>query len=257
MSSEREELVKTATPCKMCAFSEYTDGVQSGCAAGRIDRFRELGEVAEVKESDDKTYSVVSRFCNYFRTEKWTEDKEKDEYLDIVKRESALTFGLVINCEDHTEEKIEKTINCIQNVNYDKNKITILLHVDKADNITTLVHQVNVLKKDFKRVYLVKNQQDIRQIKDYDIFTKCANRSHFTTMKIGGTFAPNLFYDINETVNTDLSKVVFMETEHTETIVSALVKRQYLNYLNYELMSSELKEHSKKSDMYIYYEEKT
>jgi len=58
-------------------------------------------------------------------------------------------------------------------------------------------------------------------------------------------------------VNTDLSKVVFMETEHTETIVSALVKRQYLNYLNYELMSSELKEHSKKSDMYIYYEEKT
>jgi len=255
MNSKQEEFLKSTTPCKDCAFSEYKDDVQTGCSAGRIEKFKELGQVLGTRTSDGKTYDVVSRFCNYFRTSKWHELNPENP-LEIVRDQSAITFGIAVNCENHNEEKIGKTISCLENIDYDPEKITIVLSVDDPKNITHLVHGVNVLKRKFHRVFLVKNNQDITQIKDFDVFSKCANRSYFTTLEVGGTFSPNLFSGINKLINEDLLKLVFIESSDTQTLSSEVVKRQYLNYRDYNLMMSEIKEQSKHSDMYAYYEEK-
>lgn len=251
MNSKQEEFIKSTTPCKDCAFSEYKDDIQTGCSAGRIEKFKELNQVLETRTSDGKTYDVVSRFCNYFRTSKWHEFNPEN-CLEIVRAESAITFGIAVNCENHDNEKIRKTISSFENIDYDPEKITVVLHVDDSKDINHLVHSVNVLKRKFHRVFLVKNNQEITQIKDFDVFSKCANRSYFTTLNVGGMVPPDLFSEINKLVNEDLLKLVFIESLDTQTLSSEVVKRQYLNYKDYNLMTSEIKEQSKQSDMYAY-----
>lgn len=255
MKSEQEELIKAQTPCKECCFCEYENSTQVGCVASRLVTFEELGQIAKVDTSDGKTYSVIDRFCNYFRSQKWKENKKDTNLLELAKKESACSFGVVIDCEDHNPEKIQKTLKSLQEINYNKDNITVILHLDGSENIVHLVHVINVLKKDFKQAYLVSNAQNNKQIKDYDIFSKCVNRSHFTTLKIGATVPKNLFASIEKCLNEDLAKIVYFESKDTDTLSTKLVRKSYLDYMNYEDMLKDLKDKSKQSNMYGLYEE--
>ena len=255
MKSEQEELIKAQTPCKECCFCEYENSTQVGCEAGRLVTFEQLGQVAKVDTSDDKTYSVIDRFCNYFRSPNWKEGKEDTNLLELAKKESACSFGVVIDCEDHSPEKIEKTLKSLQEIDYNKDNITVILYLDGSRDIVHLVHAINVLKKDFKRAYLVSNSQENKQIKDYDIFSKCVNRSHFTTLKLGASVPKNLFSSIDQCLNEDLAKIVYFESKETDTLSTKLVRKSYLDYLNYEKMLDDLKIQSKESNMYGLYEE--
>lgn len=255
MKSEQDELIKAQTPCKECCFCEYENDSQVGCSAGRLETFKDLNQIAKTDTSDGKTYSVVDRFCNYFRTQDWKKNKEDKDLLERAKKESACSFGVAIDCLDYSEEKLERTIESLKEINYNKNYITILFHTDGSSNIVFLVHAVNVLKKHFREVFLVSNTQDLKRVKDYDIFSKCVKRSHFTTLKLGSKVPKDLFSSIEACINEDLAKIVYFESKDTDTISAKLVRKNYLDYLNYEEMSEDLKNKSKESNMYGLYEE--
>lgn len=256
MKSEQEGQIKSSTPCKQCAFCQYEKDIQVGCSIGRLEQFQELEEILETKETDGKTYHVIGRLCNYFRSPDWAEANEGKNLIDLAVQESKPTVAVVVDCQEHTSEKIEKTVNSIKAIDYDHSKVAIVLHVDDSENIWHLVHQVNELKKEFARVKLVVNKQDIRQIKDFDIFSKCSDKAFFTTMKIGAEFCPELFNIVDFIINEELAKIVFIETKETQTVLSSLVKDKYLDYLDYDLMLKDIRQISQDSNMYAYYEEK-
>src|SRR6056300_1404439 len=248
--SEQEEKIKSSTPCKECYFCKYENNIQVGCLTGRLEKFREEGEILETRESEGKTYSVIGRLCNYFRLQRWAEKYEDKDLVEIVEKESEPTFALVIDCEDHSPEKLEKTLNDLIELDYNRRKLTIVLHIDGTRDIWQLVHQVNLLKKYFPRVLLISNSQRQKNIKDYDIFSKCANMYFFTTMKIGGDISPDLFNDINHIINYDLKKIAFVETKDTQSVISSVVKDKYLDFNDYEKMLKYVRQFSIDSDMY-------
>ena len=255
MKSDQEELFKAETPCKQCCFCEYENSLQVGCKAKRLKKFTELNQIARTDSSDDKTYFVIDRFCNYFRTEGWKSDKEDKDALDLVKRESMSSFGIVIDCEEYTDEKLQITLESLQKIEYNKNYIAIVLHLKGASNINSLVHAINILKKDYRASYLVSNSLDVKHINDYDIFSKCANRTYFTTLKLGSKVPQGLFSSIDECLNEDLARIVYFESSETSTILTELAKKNYYDYLDYDKMLEELKNKSKESNMYGLYEE--
>ena len=232
MKSDQEELFKAETPCKQCCFCEYENSLQVGCKAKRLKKFTDLNQIARTDSSDDKTYFVIDRFCNYFRTEDWKSDKEDKDALDLVKRESMSSFGIVIDCEEYTDEKLQITLESLQKIEYNKNYIAIVLHLKGASNINSLVHAINILKKDYRASYLVSNSLDVKHINDYDLFSS-----------------------IDECLNEDLARIVYFESSETNTILTELAKKNYYDYLHYDKMLEELKNKSKESNMYGLYEE--
>jgi len=261
MKSEPEDLIKgeptnVETPCKECSFCEYQDGVQTGCAAGRLEIFKSFNQIARQDSSDNKTYSVIDRFCNYFRSQKWKKDNQEENLLEAVKKETTCGFGLAINCKDHTPEKIKTTLESLKNIDYDQARITVVFYVDGSKNISHLVHLVNELKKIYYKVILVSNSQEKNHIKEYDIFSKCCDKTHFTTCNIGCVIPKGMFSAIDSCINLELAKIVYFESSDTTTVQIKLVRRVYLEYLNYNKMLEDIKIISKTNNMYGWYEEK-
>lgn len=264
MKSEQEEpnkeLDRVETPCKECAFSEYEHsvykGFQTGCSLGRLEKFKELNQISRREATDGKTYNIIGRFCNTFRSQAWKKSKGDQDLVEEVEKETRCGFSLVVDCQDHSMESIEKTLQSIKDIKYDQKRITIILHIDGSREISNLVHMVNQLKQISSKVFLVSNTQEDKRIKEYDIFSKCIDKTFFTTCKIGSQIPKDLFSSINETINKDLAKITYFESKETDTVQINLVRKIYLNYMDYDKMLEDIKVQSKQKKMYGWYEEK-
>ena len=65
-----------------------------------------------------------------------------------------------------------------------------------------------------------------------------------------------MFSAIDSCINLELAKIVYFESSDTTTVQIKLVRRVYLEYLNYNKMLEDIKIISKTNNMYGWYEEK-
>jgi len=116
------------TNCKNCQCAIYEGSTQTSCSFDRIEGF---GDGVIEAYDDEKEFYVIKRFCNYYRSPKWNDGKLD---LDKIKHESAVSFDVVIVCDDLTEESdANNLIDTVAKSNYYKDKLNIsLVHSSKA-----------------------------------------------------------------------------------------------------------------------------
>lgn len=137
MKSQQQEL-SIKTNCKECVFAIYNDKTQVSC---EFDRIKKFGTKVVEAYDDDKEFYVIDTLCCYYR------DKNKGHTLadkDKVIAESSLSFDLIINCNELSEQSRNDVVDFLRNYNYYANKTKILLvhEYDKKDNVKNHVEYI-------------------------------------------------------------------------------------------------------------------
>ena len=248
--------------CTNCIFAEVDDnGVQAGCRASRLHKYIKLNLAYR---TEDSNFYELSKLCNMKRDEDWLETKchpKYDQYdaLDIAKMETEPTFGIIIYDDSLNSRDINTTLNSIKDINYNKNKYTIVWSVYEATlknrgaPLIDAVSCVQDLKLAGHKIWLSlhKNAFNIAA-RDKECFSKVRYASHWVKMAHGACMPKDTFNDINNSINDKLeTKVLFENRDQTISIVpSSVAQMKYLDYNDYELMVDGIKGEAKKNNLY-------
>ena len=248
--------------CTNCIFAEVDDGgVQAGCRASRLHKYIKLNLAHRAEESN---FYELSKLCNMKRDEDWLETKclpKYDQYdaLDIAKMEMEPTFGIIIYDDSPNPNDINTTLNSIKDINYNKNKYTIVwsVHVDTLKNRgTTLIDAVSCvqdLKLAGHKIWLSLHKDTLNiATRDKECFSKVTHASYWVKMAHGVCIPKDAFNDINNSVNDKLEiKVLFENRGQTMSIVPfSVAQSKYLDYNDYDLMVHGIRNEAKKNNLY-------
>lgn len=250
--------------CENCIFAELNDSdVQVGCSASRLDKYIKL-DLAH--QAEDSNFYELSRLCNMKRDQDWLEakclDPKYDQYdaLDIAKRETEPTFGIIIYDDSYKPDDISITLNKIKDIEYNKNKYVIIWSVRETimqNRDTTLIDAVTLIqdmKADGYKIWL-NMHKDILDIpgRDRECFSKVIHMSHWVKIAHGAHIPKSIFNDINSSINDQLeSKVLFENKSQTVSIVPTKVAQlRYLDYNDYDLMVHGIRDEAQKENLYV------
>jgi hypothetical protein len=212
------------TSCKECIFAKYEDKTQIGCVANRIIKFQNLNNVIEAYD-DDKEFYVINGFCNYYRNQQWNDGVAN---IDRAKKESSLTFDIFINCDDINEEYKNKIKTFLSTINYDENKLNIVLyHLDR-------------LRNDL-REYVLDIYKNYKKIKISVCFNKNSflhesilksNSSFYLSLSKDSFIGPYILNHINNLINDDIKKFIVANDGGVLIVSNIAYRMQFLNTEN-------------------------
>lgn len=202
------------TNCKNCQCAIYEGNTQTGCA---FDRIKGFGDGVIEAYDDEKEFYVIKRFCNYYRSPKWNDGKLD---LEKIKHESAVSFDVIIVCDDLTEESdVNNILDTIRKQNYYKDKINIaLVHSSK---VSTSVRK-NILKVFME---LKCNLTDAIDLDEFlHNFIGSSRATYHTVLNVSNVSIINELFKANDIINNDLKPVTLFNI-HDVKIISNIVYR--------------------------------
>jgi hypothetical protein len=241
--------------CKDCIFTEWNKKVQTGCAANRLSKFIEMDKV-ELK-TEDSTFYELKQFCNLYRPEDWKENKDADNLLNIALKQIKPRFGIVVHDSQEQDTNLNDTLESIKNINYDKSLIRIVISSFKNRGVQYLISKVvEMQNENFDCVMSMHLYSENEQLRDYECFSKLYKNSYFVKIPQGLKISPNLFSQIELSLNTKLEQIAFFEDqdENISAVPYGVVNNEYLNYNSYNKMLKGIKDVAKKNNKYIKYE---
>lgn len=245
--------LKITTSCKNCTFSEFNqmEGLQDGCRADRLSKFK-LEDV-HLNTDEDNGYFEIGRVCNMHR------DRDDNPYITIeeAREEIEPTFGIVIYDDPTIETNLKDCIDSIMNLDYDKNKITVVISSFSSKNVSQLVDLINKLKTVYKRASLSLNTHTVERMIDYDGFSKCADRNYLIKMNYQSTISPQTLRRVDEILNDELLQIIAFQAdgENKEPITilpKRVVSSEYLKYNSFNKMALSMVELTKINGYYQY-----
>jgi hypothetical protein len=264
--------------CSRCIFAITTPPAsggpfgswQCGCRVDRLETLKQRGEAhlpEPMLEGEMSNFYKLDRFCNMYRTSKWTRDKRIKNAEESAREESACSFGIVVDVSSQNEDEINSTVRSIGKICYKKEKMIVVLSSDYEENrMQMLVNETHKLLGDGIDCQLVVHSKsdptDVldQQRKDKDAFVRpMKNRQNFLLKVRGGqTLDKDFFNFIDREVNELLVKSVFFEDPKNgiSALAFGAVNAAYLEFLDYDLMSKELKNLSVNQSSYRKYEKK-
>lgn len=189
-------LVKTI--CRDCIFKIEEDSQQTGCHLGRLEKFQEKN-----KAKPENNYFCLDGLCNTSRDTKRFEDFEFEK--EFVLNEVSTPFYLFVNCTDQ-DDIPEAIIEDIKLLDYTKLEVHFIYNsgnfVNIFKSISKLVDhafkfKVSKLNKEESINFCVSNVLSKLEKNYFICFTDHNNR-----------ITENVFKNINDRVNTELSPVV-------------------------------------------------
>ena len=179
-------------------------------------------------------------------------------------------FGIVVYYTNEDDiKKLEKTIKSLQQIDYDKVKVKVVISSSHKNQYQNIVHLTNVIKETFPASEAIFHFNDDIAIQDTECFMKIIEATHFVKMNAGGTIKSDLFNEINQIVNKkqDLNscvavktetgaKLVFdkpklmFETDDAIIIQKELMQNHYLDFNNYDLATDYVRDLCIKQDKY-------
>lgn len=164
-------------------------------------------------------------------------------------------FGIVVYyTNEDSVEQLQKTVESLQEIDYDKTKVKVVISSSNNTRYQEVVHATNVIREVFLASEAIFHLDGDIVTRDTECFTKIIESTHFVKMKAGGTIQSDLFNKINQIVNKpqDLNsckaiktetgaKLVFdkqklmFETDHATIIFKELMQNHYLDFNNYDL----------------------
>ena len=248
--------------CTGCIFAEAgDDGVQVGCRSLRLQKYIKLNLAYRDEESN---FYELSKLCNMKRDEDWLITKchpkyEQFDALDIAKMEMEPTFGIIIYDDSPDLSDINTTINSIKDINYNKNKYTVVWSIyraslkDRGASLADAVACVQDLKVAGYKIWLSLHQDALSiAARDKECFSKVTHVSHWVKMAHGACIPKDTFNDINNSINDKLETTVLFENrEQTISIIpSSVARMKYLDYNDYGLMVHGIRGEAKKNNLY-------
>ena len=235
-SQQPEDKLKEAeatTSCKECVFAKFEEGTQTSCLTGRLDKFLELDNVVEAYDNDKEFY-VITRVCGGFRTQEWS-DRLLDSHehrINQLELETGLKFSVMIDIDELTEEGKANTLSWLSEVDYNREKIRIVLSDVNNGCAEEVVEFWNSIKALGYPTILMKSVHELAR--DMDGFPKMSNT--FYTCKITPTqrISSEVFKKVNSLVNINLANPVVIKTGDVHLLLFMLVNMEYLQHGNFK-----------------------
>jgi hypothetical protein len=202
------------TNCKNCQCAVYEGNTQTGCA---FDRIKGFGDNVVEAYDLEKEFYVIKRFCNYYRSPKWNNGNLD---LDKIKNESAVSFDVVIVCDDLTEEHdVDNLLDIVDSLSYYKDKVKIaLVH---SNQISTSIRK-NVLKVFTALKCNLTDAIDLNEFLHH--FLGSSRSTYHVVLNVSNVSIINELFKANDIINNDL-KTATVFNLHDAKIVSNIVYR--------------------------------
>lgn len=239
-------LSEIKTNCEKCSFAVFEGNKQTGCDAGRLEKFQTLGKTVGHAE-DNKSWFLLKRFCNMYREEKISVN---DAYEKIKCK-----FGIVIF--DYENESLDIAIESCKNIDYDKSKIFVVVTSKHHKMFGKKFNQINELKSTGITASLIMSidkNMDIPYI-EHEAFSKLYGCSNLLKVNHNQEIPKDFFTKIDNSINKELEAVLMYEQNNVKCMPFWAVSNYYLDYNSYDLMSEDIQKQSIESSMYKKYEE--
>lgn len=235
-SNHQESLLQTS--CKECLFAAYEGKTQTGCAANRLETFREQGYLVEAYDNDLEFYAIEC-LCNMFRPPKWNEgEADLEKAYEQIKSK----FFIMITLDGIDDDKKSSTLEFLRNIDYDPDCMYVCLSqpLDSTPKQRTI--GTNLYMQIFNDLNIncevVINVQE--RMREYDAFKKAGGATHYTRVKVGTQIPYDLFKRIDEKLNTDIQRAVCFQSGDIKVISFFVFLTRFLNYPTYESYEEEV-----------------
>jgi hypothetical protein len=212
------------TSCKNCAFAVYDGKTQKSCSFDRIGHF---GDSIVEAYDDQKEFYIINKFCNYYRDKAWgysEADKEK------TKKESALSFDVVFDCSNLSQEKIQNIIHSINSIDYYDKKVNfILLQLKINDRYDDINKEIIDIYPKLKRAVTVSICDSMSSFM-HQLLLKTKHTYH-VFVKTNNQFDNNSLYTANDLVNKELKKFLIADIG-SDRVIRNLAYRSFYNFHN-------------------------
>ena len=241
--------------CKECVFAlwDKKTETQTGCSANRLDKLVKLNN-AQLTTKENTSYYELKQFCNLYRTSQWVEkQKNPDDTLSLAREEIKSKFGIVIYDTKNEEDKLSTTLESIKEIDYDPQRIRIIISSYKEKGVQNLVSKViDMQNNKFSCITSFHCYDDNVALRDYECFSKLYRHSYFVKVKSGSEISKNFFTEIDKSLNDNLErKAIFEDTNNgVFALPFGVVNKEYLNYNDYALMVDNIKTVAQQGDQY-------
>ena len=83
--TEEQRMSVASTICLNCVFADYTNNMQTGCKANRLELFKKAGHQIRDVDLNNRTCSVIEgKTCVYYRNKEWAESYYQTEITDEI-----------------------------------------------------------------------------------------------------------------------------------------------------------------------------
>ena len=91
----------SSTLCHNCIFADYNNNIQTGCKAGRLDKFKKANiDISEMVYEDVTSYVIEEKVCVYYRNKDWALDHYKNidgnNLAAIVSKELRIPYHVLL-----------------------------------------------------------------------------------------------------------------------------------------------------------------
>ena len=205
----------------------------------RTEKFKKLGLLKEA-DDDEKEFFLIDRLCNLYRTKSWI----KEDYISNkyhAREEVKPKFGIVIFDTNNGESNIENAIDSVLKLNYNPNKIKVVISSYKDNNISFLVEKTEKLKQAHFVSSLVVNHTEYEQIIEYDAFSKCLGANYLVRMWHDCILDPELLNKVDNSLNEELEQIALFESNKVQVVHFNVANTQYPIYNNFDKMVENLR----------------
>jgi len=265
-----------AFSCSGCWFADMAGQFDDNCIQIGCDAERESLFVDPVVGRTDfmkfPRHRSLDRFCNMYRGLNWAEDNGgqdntnwyDDEFMvDLARQENMTKFGIAIFDDTSKgislmESSLESAYQAAKNYGFDK--VGVIMSYDyNTRNINETLHLVNKFTEmglSCKGVDFIPREEieDMKYIKEYDVFSQLVNADYFIRMGIGQAIGEKFLKQVDTSLNTELDKVLCYENKNVLAIQSSFMRQQYLNFKGYQDAERDIKYRCKLEGYYKKYE---
>ena len=135
-------LTVSTTVCRQCVFAQYDGNKQVGCAAGRLDVFRQNGvEVLDGEDEERKFFLIKDKACPYFRHKDVCGEFLKTHSLEDLHKKVAANLkmpyhALVFLRKHNSLEDLEKRLSELQKQSVPPQIVTVIDRSHSEDDLT-------------------------------------------------------------------------------------------------------------------------
>jgi hypothetical protein len=152
MTETEQKTSIASTICLNCVFANYTDKVQTGCSANRLELFKKAKqEISEVPLEDKTTFVIEGKTCVYYRNKAWAESyyktKDTEHILSKIKQELKIPYHAILFFRKN--DTLEQLKNKLIQLDQQSVKPKILTILDRSHSVNVVTDQIMELCQQF------------------------------------------------------------------------------------------------------------
>lgn len=216
----QEELSTLHSVCKGCIFATWQNKTQIDCELGRIEKYKQFGDVVDAFDDDNEFYIINNRLCGTRRTKEWVDRLPLDSNLvESVYNEVKIQYDAVIYCNDSSkivsDGDFVNTINSLVNQSIKPKRIIILVHIG-VPSVQTMTNISNIVRPILAGSEI---QWEVQQVMEYDadrgraidICIRKIKRRYYVVFNAGHIVHENFSKDLDDAVNKEVINFLLLE----------------------------------------------